>query len=191
MNYKELFNRIFLLISSPAKAWEEILIEEDKQKVFVGFVYPMIGFAALSVFLGVLFTHGWGGPRSFQIAMTECCSVAISLFGGFYLAAYLLNKMGIKFFYLSDNLLRAQRLMGYSSVVLFILQIVTGILPNFQIVSWLLQFYVVYIVWEGAKLFVKIEESDLLKYTLLSSFLLLVCPFLIEFLFTKLILILN
>ena len=191
MNYKELFNRIFLLISSPAKAWEEILIEEDKQKVFVGFVYPMIGLAALSVFLGVLFTHGWGGPRSFQIAMTECCSVAISLFGGFYLAAYLLNKMGIKFFYLSDNLLRAQRLMGYSSVVLFILQIVTGILPNFQIVSWLLQFYVVYIVWEGAKLFVKIEESDLLKYTLLSSFLLLVCPFLIEFLFTKLILILN
>lgn len=179
------------MISSPAKAWEEILIEEDKQKVFVGFVYPMIGFAALSVFLGVLFTHGWGGPRSFQIAMTECCSVAISLFGGFYLAAYLLNKMGIKFFYLSDNLLRAQRLMGYSSVVLFILQIVTGILPNFQIVSWLLQFYVVYIVWEGAKLFVKIEESDLLKYTLLSSFLLLVCPFLIEFLFTKLILILN
>ncbi|NLZ73620.1 MAG: YIP1 family protein [Bacteroidales bacterium] len=191
MNYKELFNRVLLLISSPAKAWEEILLEEDKQKVFVGFVYPMIGIAALSVFLGVLFTQGWSGPRSFQIAMTECCSVAISLFGGFYLAAYLLNKATIKFFNLSDNLLRTQRLIGYSSVVLFILQIVTGILPNFQIVSWLLQFYVVYIVWEGAKIFVKMEENDRLKYTLLTSFLLLACPFIIEFLFTKLVLILN
>ena len=191
MNYKELFNRVLLLISSPAKAWEEILLEEDKQKVFVGFVYPMIGIAALSVFLGVLFTQGWSGPRSFQIAMTECCSVAISLFGGFYLAAYLLNKATIKFFNLSDNLLNTQRLIGYSSVVLFILQIVTGILPNFQIVSWLLQFYVVYIVWEGAKIFVKMEENDRLKYTLLTSFLLLACPFIIEFLFTKLVLILN
>ena len=191
MNYKELFNRVLLLISSPAKAWEEILLEEDKQKVFVGFVYPMIGIAALSVFLGVLFTQGWSGPRSFQIAMTECCSVAISLFGGFYLAAYLLNKATIKFFNLSVNLLRTQRLIGYSSVVLFILQIVTGILPNFQIVSWLLQFYVVYIVWEGAKIFVKMEENDRLKYTLLTSFLLLACPFIIEFLFTKLVLILN
>ena len=191
MNYKELFNRVLLLISSPAKAWEEILLEEDKQKVFVGFVYPMIGIAALSVFLGVLFTQGWSGPRSFQIAMTECCSVAISLFGGFYLAAYLLNKATIKFFNLSDNLLNTQRLIGYSSVVLFILQIVTGILPNFQIVFWLLQFYVVYIVWEGAKIFVKMEENDRLKYTLLTSFLLLACPFIIEFLFTKLVLILN
>ena len=191
MNYKELLNRAFLLVSSPARAWEEILLEEDRQKVFVGFVYPMIGIATLSVFLGVLFTQGWGGPRSFQIAMTECCSVAISLFGGFYLAAYLLNKAAIKFFYLSDNLLNAQRLIGYSSVVLFFLQIVTGILPNFQIVSWLLQFYVVYIVWEGVKIFVKIDEKDRLKYTLLASFLLLVCPFIIEVLFTKLILILN
>ena len=33
------------LISSPAKAWEEISMEEDRRKVFMAFVYPMIGYA--------------------------------------------------------------------------------------------------------------------------------------------------
>ena len=41
-----------LLISSPAKAWEEIRLEEDRRKVFTAFVYPMIGLCGLSVFIG-------------------------------------------------------------------------------------------------------------------------------------------
>ncbi len=191
MNYKELYNRVLLLISSPAKAWEEIVLEEDRQKVFMGFVYPMIGLASLAVFLGTLFTHGWGGPKSFQIAMTECCSIAIALFGGFYLAAYILNKLLIKFLNKSDDLLSSQRLIGYSLVVVFLLQIVNGILPNFNIVSWFLQFYTVYIVWEASSVFFKIIDKDRLKFTLLTSFLLLACPLIIEFLFNKLVFILN
>ena len=43
-----------LLISSPAKAWEEIRLEEDRRKVFTAFVYPMIGLCGLSVFIGSL-----------------------------------------------------------------------------------------------------------------------------------------
>lgn len=191
MNYKELFNRALLLISSPAKAWEEIILEEDRQKVFMGFVYPMIGLVSLAVFLGALFTHGWGGPKSFQIAMTDCCSIAIALFGGFYFAAYILNKLVIRFFNKSDDLLSSQRLIGYSLVVVFLLQIVNGVLPSFNIVSWFLQFYTVYIVWEASSVFFKIIDKDRLKFTLLASFLLLACPLIIELLFNKLVFILN
>ena len=75
------------LISSPAKAWEEISMEEDRRKVFMAFVYPMIGLCGLSVFIGSLLTNGWGGPQSFQIAMTNCCAVAVALFGGYAVSA--------------------------------------------------------------------------------------------------------
>ena len=37
MNYKDLFHIALKLISSPAAAWEEIRLEEDKQKVFMAF----------------------------------------------------------------------------------------------------------------------------------------------------------
>ena len=92
------------LISSPAKAWEEISMEEDRRKVYMAFVYPMIGLCGLSVFIGSLLTNGWGGPQSFQIAMTNCCAVAVALFGGYFLAAYAINEMGTRMFGLHSNM---------------------------------------------------------------------------------------
>ena len=80
MNYKELFNRLLLLISSPAKAWEEILIEEDKRKVLGGFVYPLIGLCGLSVFLGsISFDFE---VFTLQAAMTKACLFIRWLFFG-------------------------------------------------------------------------------------------------------------
>ena len=166
------------LISSPAKAWEEISMEEDRRKVFMAFVYPMIGLCGLSVFIGSLLTNGWGGPQSFQIAMTNCCAVAVALFGGYFLAAYAINEMGTKMFGMHANMPLVQ-------------QFVTGLLPDFRIIAWLLQFYIVYVVWEGAPIMMKVEEKQRLKYTLLSSVLLILCPTVIQFVFNKLTAILN
>ena len=104
-----------LLISSPSKAWEEISLEKDKdrQKVFVTFVYPMIGLCGLSVFVGSLLAKGWSGPESFQYAMTQCCAVAVSLFGGYFLAAYLINAMRTGMLQMSGDIALAQQFAPY------------------------------------------------------------------------------
>ena len=191
ISLEELFNIAMKLISSPAKAWEEISMEEDRRKVFMAFVYPMIGLCGLSVFIGSLLTNGWGGPQSFQIAMTNCCAVAVALFGGYFLAAYAINEMGTRMFGMHSNMPLTQQFAGYALVVPFLLQIVTGLLPDFRIIAWLLQFYIVYVVWEGAPIMMKVEEKQRLKYTLLSSVLLILCPTVIQIVFSKLIAILN
>lgn len=191
MNYKELFNIAMKLISSPAKAWEEISMEEDRRKVYMAFVYPMIGLCGLFVFIGSLLTNGWGGPQSFQIAMTNCCAVAVALFGGYFLAAYAINEMGTRMFGMYSNMPLTQQFAGYALVVPFLLQIVTGLLPDFRIIAWLLQFYIVYVVWEGVPVLMGVEEKQRLRYTLLSSVLLILCPTVIQFVFNKLTAILN
>ena len=129
------------LISSPAKAWEEIRLEEDRRKVFTAFVYPMIGLCGLSVFIGSLLTNGWGGPQSFQIAMTNCCAVAVALFGGYFLAAYAINEMGTRMFGMHSDIPLAQQFAGYALVVLFLLRIIIGILPDFYPILELLPGY--------------------------------------------------
>ena len=148
MNYKALFQIAMSLISSPAKAWEEIRLE-DRRAVLTVFVYPMIGLCGLSVFIGALWTNGWGGPQSFQLAMTQCCAVAVALFGGYFLAAYAINQMGIKMFGMTNDIPLAQQFAGYALVVTFLLHIVTGLLPDFSIIGWLLQFYIVYVGSKG------------------------------------------
>ncbi|WP_455587415.1 Yip1 family protein [Bacteroides sp.] len=179
------------LISSPVKAWEEIRLEEDRRKVFVAFVYPMIGLCGLSVFIGSLLANGWGGPQSFQIAMTQCCAVAVALFGGYFLAAYAINQLRIQMFGMSDDISLTHQFAGYALVVTFLLKMITGLLPDFSIIGWLLQFYIVYVVWEGAPIVMQVEEKNRLRFTILSSLLLILCPAVIQFVFNKLTAILN
>lgn len=191
MNYKSLFHTALLLISSPARAWEEIRLEEDRRTVFTAFVYPMIGLCGLSVFIGSLLLKGWSGPESFQYAMTQCCAVAVSLFGGYFLAAYLINALRVRLFMQDDDINLVRQFAGYAMVVPFLLQIIIGVLPDFNIIAMLLQFYIVYVVWEGSRSLMEVEEKDRLRFTVISSILLIVCPAVIQLLFNKLTLLLN
>jgi hypothetical protein len=82
--------------------------------------------------------------------MTQCCAVAVSLFGGYFLAAYLINGLRVRMFAMDNDIPLVQQFAGYALVVSFMLKIIIGILPDFSIIALLLQFYIVYVVWEGS-----------------------------------------
>lgn len=166
-------------------------MEEDRRKVFTAFVYPMIGLCGLSVLIGALWTRGWSGPESFQYAMTQCCAVAVSLFGGYFLAAYLINETLVRLVKAESNGPLAQQFAGYAMVVLFLLRIIIGILPDFSIVALLLMFYTVYVVWEGSKSLLDVPEKQRLNFTIIASALLVLCPQAIEWLFARMTQLLN
>ena len=189
MNYKELFQRVLLLISSPSKAWEEIDAETDRRKVLASFVYPLIGLCGLSVFLGTLFDNT-ADVSIFQIAMTRCCSIFVELFGGFFMASYCLNLLGKRMLQRDDALDLNQQYVGYSMVVIFVLDIISGLF-SISILHWLLQFYTVLVVYEGARTLMKVDEKNLTRYSLIASVLVIVCPWLIKVIFSELSLILN
>ena len=107
-----------LLISSPAKAWEEIRFNTDRRAVFTEFVYPMIGLCGLSEFIGSMLEYGWSGPQSFQLAMTQCCAVAVALFGGYFLAAFAINHLGVRLFGLKNDILLAQQLVSTTYITI-------------------------------------------------------------------------
>ena len=190
MNYKALFQIAMSLISSPAKAWEEIRLERLGGQ-FLLFLSILDWFMRF-IRIHWCFVDQWmGRTASFQLAMTQCCAVAVALFGGYFLAAYAINQMGIKMFGMSNDIPLAQQFAGYALVVTFLLHIVTGLLPDFSIIGWLLQFYIVYVVWEGARVVMLVEEKNRLRYTIFSSILLILCPAVIQVVFNKLTAILN
>ena len=180
-----------LLISSPAKAWEEIRQRTDIREVSFEYVYPMIGFAALSVFIGSVWEHGWSNAGDYQYAMTQCAAVVISLFGAYFLSAYFINQVRIKKIGQRDDMLLSQQFTGYSMTVIFLLQILTGLLPDLGIISSLLQFYTIYLVWEGSGKLLDMEEEKRTTFTVIASAIILVCPPLLRLVFDKLNIILN
>lgn len=186
MNYIKIFKIVFSLISSPAKAWEDISLQWDSQKVIIDFVYPMIGFCGLSFLIGSLIRRGWNTPMSFQLAMVDCCGVAVALFAGFFLVSYLINHIGIRWFGLFPDMARAELFTGYALSLTFLGEIVLGLFPQSLIYVGLIQLYVFYIVYTGAPVVMRVESHMRLGFTIVASVLLLVCPWLIQFIFQKL-----
>ena len=183
MNSKGLIHKTILLISSPAKAWEEINLDKDEQNVAVTFVYPMIGLCGLVVFVGTIINMGFSA-QCYQTAMMECARLFIALFGGFFVSSSIVNYFGYRFYKRDKNeLLLCQTLVGYSMVVIFLLDIVLGLLPDFFILKLLLQFYTIFIVWEGASGIMKVPEKKMLSYTLVVSAVVLISPALISIIF--------
>ncbi len=174
-----------MLISSPAKAWEEISLEQDRRMVLSTFVYPMIAFCGLAVFVGTLIGIGFSGP-ALQIAMTNCCATFVALFGGFFLVAYLTNLYGMKVLKRPGEQALCQEFVGYSMVVSFVLCIITGLIPSFLFLQLIFQFYVVYVVWEGASRLMHVDDSKRLAYTLSVSVFIIAAPMLIQWVFTRL-----
>lgn len=189
LNYKDLFNRAVLLISSPAKAWEEIGEERGGKKVMSEFVYPMIGLCGLSVFIGT-FIGNTAGVSAFQIAMTRCCATFVSLFGGFFLATYLTNLLGKNLLGRGEEPELNQQFVGYAMVVTFVLDIISGLFA-ISILHWILQFYTVFVVYEGARSLMGVAEKHLTRYSLIASVIIIVCPVLIATVFDKMSLIVN
>jgi hypothetical protein len=191
LNYKSLLHITLQLISSPQRAWEEIRLEEDRRRVLTDFVYPMIGLCGLTAFIGSLMTVGWNGPQSFQFAMTHCCAVLISLFGGYFLAAYIIREVCVRLLGRDTEMPLAQQFAGYALAVIFVLRAIIGLLPDFQIIGLLLQFYTLYVVWEGAVPMFQADEDRRMNFTLIATFCLIVCPIAIQVVFERLMVLLN
>ena len=185
MNYKELFRKTWLLISAPYKAWEEILHEKEEESTNVqgGDVYPMIALCGVADFLGTFFDKGVDNSN-LHLMLVGCCSIIVSLFGGFFLSVYLIEIYGRRFAGRPlDEREIVMRLVGYSMSILFVLGIFEGLFPSFLILKWIFQFYLVYLVWEGSKVLLQISEERLLSYTLVVSIIILLSPVLIGGLF--------
>lgn len=52
MNYKELFNKMAFLLSSPGRFWEKEAAEGQGSRMMSEYVYPLIGLCGLSEFIG-------------------------------------------------------------------------------------------------------------------------------------------
>ena len=189
LNYKDLFRQIIAILSAPGKAWDEIVGREKERNVVSSFVYPMIALCSLAKFIGVFIGRDIV-PDVFQMALTRCCAVAVALFGGFFLAVYLLDKMSQFWLKKKESITKIQVFVGYSMTVTFVLDVVSGLF-SLEILHWILQIYTIVIVFEGARRLMNIPESRLTLYTLAVTIIILLCPALIELIFNELSVILN
>ena len=106
------------------------------------------------------------------------------------MSAWLTNLLGKQMLGRDDELELNQQFVGYAMVVTLVLDIITGLF-SISILRWILQFYTVFVVYEGARTLMDVKDRDLTRYSLVVSLIVIVSPSLIATFFYKLSLILN
>lgn len=177
--FNNLFKTAISLIFKPANTWNELgkKQSDDHEKFLLGFVYPIIGLVTLSAFLGILLTRK---VFDLQIALKESLVALFSVFGGFFLASWLINEVLRVVFHREPNYKLCQRFTGYSSSLLYCLNIVLSLIPEFFFLR-LFVLYTIYMVWEGAVPYIDIKESEQLKFVSITTLIIIATPWIIEF----------
>jgi len=183
--FKELFKITISLIFRPSEAWAELRKErkDDDERFLSGFVYPYIGMISIAAFLGVLFTRK---EFDLQIALKSTIMTVLSLFGGFFLASYLLNELWYSVFHRERNMILCRKFIGYASALMFSLSIIHSLLPPEFFFLRFFVIYTIYIVWEGAVPYMEVSDSEQFKFVVIATVIILLMPVILKFIFEML-----
>ena len=176
---KHIFGTAISLIFKPSDAWAELKEKQadDKESFLSDYIYPFIGVITFVVFVGMLFTSK---EADVQIALKAAIMSLMSILGGFFLASYFVNEMWYKLFHRERDMKRCMCFVGYSSSLMFVLNILLSLLPAFFFFRIFI-LYTIYIVWEGAVPYMDVKESEQLKFVSLSTTIIILTPLAIEF----------
>ncbi len=179
MDFKSLANTVVMLLTRPAMAWKSILHSADKAAMLNLFIYPLIALCCASSLLGSLFSYGIE-VESFYYVIVRMGLIFVTLFLSYHLLAFLVFKFSVAYMN-NPNCSRVltDLLAGYSMVVVLLLEICLGLFPNFRIIGWILQFYTVKIVWDGAAVLMRVPEEKRLSYTFVVSMMVIFVPVLV------------
>lgn len=180
--FKKMFKRLWDLLSTPAKAWKVISIEESKGKPYLKeFFYPLIGFASITSFINPFIKGGltinqmaWNGIQSALVVFG-------SGFFGFMLASRLLDWIFVRWFDQKPDLKKAEILAAYSSAPILAISLLTRLISEFFFMK-VFFLYIFAVIWEAATNFYSIDEKQQGRFTGAAGAVILLSPLVIEFL---------
>lgn len=178
--FKAIFLRLVAFIFRPIDAWNALSRKKvkDNDDFLSHFFYPMIGLIALAAFTGMLFT---GAEFDFVIALKSAIKAIAVSAGGVFLASYLLNELWGLVFKRERSLKMMQPFVGYSSSLLFVIEIVQAFFPELIFLR-IPALYTIYMIWAGAVTYLQVDAHVQLKFTTIASFIIIGTPAIISYL---------
>ena len=160
--FKNIVSSLFALVAAPGKAWQSISSKEESQATFLnGYLYPIMGITALSVFVNLL-----NDQFTLEKALKLMTIDFVKFFVGFYIASFLIDELLQKFF---------DREKNPKQVQLFV-DLFMGMFSFLRFAP----LYIIYVIWEGSKYYMDINENKRLIFVVLSSLILIFSPDIIE-----------
>ena len=163
------------MLIKPAKAWEGILAEPFSiNDILIQFNLPLIGAYSIAVFLGHLFTYNeLDFIDALKFSAFGFSAYFFSLYIGYFAMLKLMPLIGMK-----EDKEMAFRMMAYSAAPMYVLGIVTALIPQAFFFIFM-SVYSAVIVWEGLKIINSEPQKRVIQAMAISA-LVLFLPILLK-----------
>ena len=175
--FTNIFDRAWGLMMSTTSTWEEIDEEVGQTNwLLTKFVFPWVGITSIVIFA---FDAIYADSKNFQIGFLHSIVNAISLIGTYFLTLALTHSFFKKKLPEFHSHLKIEKVIAYSFSVIYIIRIVTSIIPSLFFLH-ILDVYTVYLVWEGCRVLFQIDEDERSKIMLIISLSIIFTPAIIK-----------
>lgn len=158
--FKNIVSSLFALVAAPGKAWQSISSKEESQATFLnGYLYPIMGITALSVFVNLL-----NDQFTLEKALKLMTIDFVKFFVGFYIASFLIDELLQKFFDREKNPKQVQLFVGYTLSVYMLITIFLNLFMGMFSFLRFAPLYIIYVIWEGSKYYMDINENKRLIF---------------------------
>lgn len=178
---KSLFSRLWLVLTSPQKAWKVISDEGTDDKNYLSsYFYPLIGLTSLTAFISPFIFNDATFKDNLTTGMMSFAVAFSSVFFGYYASARVLERIYIKVFNIDQGLSKVEILTAYSLSPVLAVSIITRLVSEFFFLK-IIFLYIFILIWESTTHFYNVDEKKQGLFTAISGLVILILPEVIEF----------
>lgn len=172
------------LILSPGNGWEDVSHAgyDPKSLASIG-LYPLIGLASMTTFLGLLFDQ-----ESIVVTLLQqAIIVFVALFVTYFIAIAIL---GVLLQFLTEgepNEKKYTTVITYSVALMAIAKLLENCIPINLPLLYFLYIYIALIIWKSVR-YLAIKEKRVPYFVLMAIFSIIILPFIIEWVLSLIIL---
>ena len=184
-----LIDRVKNIITSPAKEWDVIALEQpDTGKIITGYVLPLAGAAAVAAFIG----YGFVGVNAGFIRLSGvnwglyyALNALIAAIVGVFVSAFVIDALAPSFGS-EKNMSRSIQLVAYAYTPAWIGGLLS-IVPALALVGSLFGLYGLYLLYVGMPKLKKTPEDKLIGYLIVSIIVIIVVYMVIGYILGRLL----
>lgn len=177
------FALLFQLILSPVNGWNDVSYENlNPKKLLVNGFYPILILTGLSCFLQGIYHPGY----TFVELLQESLIMFIKFFLSFFIANFFFTLFVASFIERNNSEKHNQTFILFSLSLLALSSFLQNCIPMELDVVYFLSIYVAIIMWRGVK-YLTVRHEKIGVFMIFSICTVIVPPYLIGFLFEKLI----
>lgn len=170
--FRNMVVRTWQLLMSTSVTWEGILEDNKDRNVFKSYFLP---FLIVLVAAAGLFGGLYAGSGVVKNGVVHAIITFVAYISAYYLTNSLTRNYIKKRFPERFDELKVQKLVTFSFSVVFVLKLITIIVPGLFFLQ-ILNIYTIYIVWEGCRIIFDMDEDERGKIMLIIGLAIMLVP---------------